>query len=408
MSFQDPIAAGERMTPVEIRTSASLASIFALRMLGLFLILPVFAEYAKTLPGGADATMVGFAMGVYGLAQACFQILFGIASDRFGRKPVMLAGLCMFAIGAAIAALAGDIYWVIVGRAIQGAGAISAAITAWIADATREEHRTKAMAMVGASIGASFAISMVGAPVLYHWIGMAGIFWLTAVLALLAILMVAFVVPVVPTVVARRVPLIDILRHRELMRMNFGVFVLHFTQVALFVVVPSALVQALDLPVEAHWKIYLPVMLLSFVLMLPPIFFGEKRGKAKQVFLGAIGLLLIVQIGLWAGLAHPAGGWMLVGLLLAFFVAFNILEASQPSLVSRIAPPQAKGAALGVYNTLQSLGLACGGPAAGWLKQHVGAGAVFGFVSVLTVLWLIMAASMKNLPRRDSQRAAVV
>ncbi|MBS0308579.1 MAG: MFS transporter [Proteobacteria bacterium] len=400
------------MTPVEIRTSASLAAIFALRMLGLFLILPVFAEYAKTLQGGGDASLVGLALGMYGLAQACFQILFGIASDRYGRKPVIVGGLALFVIGAAMAAMATDIHWVIAGRAIQGAGAISAAITAWIADATREEHRTKAMAMVGGSIGVSFALSMVGAPLLYHWIGMPGIFWLTAALAVAAIAVVLFVVPVVPSIATQRIPLIEIVRHRELMRLNVGVFVLHFTQVAVFVVVPSALVQALALPVEAHWKIYLPVVLASFVLMLPPIFIGEKLGKAKQVFVAAIALLLLVQIGLWAWLSHAgAAGWLLVGLLLAFFVAFNILEASQPSLVSRIAPPQAKGTALGVYNTLQSLGLFCGGAFGGWLKQHAGAAAVFGFVSVLTVLWLIMAASMKNLPRRtprDAQHTAVV
>jgi MFS family permease len=409
MSLQNAAAVDERMTRSEIRASASLAAIFALRMLGLFLILPVFAEYAKTLPGGRDATLIGLAMGIYGLAQAFFQIPFGVASDRFGRKPVIVAGLVMFAIGALIAAAASDIYWIIAGRALQGAGAISAAVTALIADATREEHRTKAMAMVGASIGLSFAVSMVGAPVLYQWIGMSGIFGLTGVLALAAIVVVLFVVPTVPLVRVERIPFSAVLGDRELLRLNVGVFVLHVTQVAVFVVLPSAMVHALDLPLQEHWKIYLPVVLGSFILMLPPIFAGEKLGRMKQVFVGAVVLLLLVQLGFWiALLQNEPNGWVLVGLLLAFFVAFNILEASQPSLVSRLAPPAAKGTALGVYNTLQSLGLFCGGVMGGWLKQHAGAGSVFMGCAGLGLVWLIMAARMKNLPRRGAAQAVAV
>lgn len=221
------------MTRVEIRASASLASIFALRMLGLFLILPVFAEHAKTMPGGDNVAMVGLAMGIYGLAQAFCQIPFGIASDRYGRKPVIIVGLIMFAIGAVIAALAGSVFWVTVGRALQGAGAISAAITALVSDATRDQHRTKAMAMIGGSIGITFAASMVGAPILYNVIGMSGIFWLTGVLAVAAIGVVLYIVPQVPAVTTRRVALMDVLKDRELMRLNFGVFVLHLTQVAI-------------------------------------------------------------------------------------------------------------------------------------------------------------------------------
>lgn len=396
------------MTPTELRASISLASIFALRMLGLFLILPVFAEHGKTMSGGENAAMVGLAMGIYGLAQAFCQIPFGAASDRFGRKPVILLGLAMFVVGAVIAAMATEIVWVIVGRAIQGAGAISAAITALIADSTREQHRTKAMAMVGGSIGLTFALSLVGAPILYHAIGMSGIFWLTGILALAAMGVVAFVVPAAPMIRAQRIALPEVLRHPELMRLNVGVFVLHLTQVAIFIVVPAALVQAVDLPLALHWKIYLPVVLASFVLMLPPVFIGEKLGKTKQVFVAAIILLLIVQVGLWWCLSQAIPhGWLLLTLLLAFFVAFNILEASQPSLVSRIAPPAAKGTALGVYNTLQSLGLFCGGALGGWLVQHVSPSAVFIFGAGLTVVWLIMAANMKNLPRRGHSVAVV-
>jgi MFS family permease len=398
-----------RMTRTEIRASVSLASIFALRMLGLFLILPVFAVHAATLPGGQSATLVGLAMGIYGLAQAFGQLPFGIASDKYGRKPVIIIGLVIFAIGSFIAAMAPTIHWVIAGRAIQGAGAISAAISALIADSTRDEHRTKAMAMVGGSIGVTFALSLVLAPVLYRLVGMGGIFTLTGVLAVAAILVVRYVVPSAPVMKVQPVAFGAILKHVELARLNYGVFALHLTQIAIFVVVPAALVQYVNLPVAEHWKIYLPVMIVSFVLMLPPVFIAEKHGKMKQVFVGAIGLLLLVQLGMWRLLSQQTvSGTMLVVLLLVFFVAFNILEASQPSLVSRIAPPAARGAALGIYNTLQSLGLFCGGLVGGWLKQHVGSSAVFLVGAALTFVWLIMAFNMKNLPRRNSSAATAV
>jgi len=399
---------GNRMNRAEIRSSASLASIFALRMLGLFLILPVFAVHAKTLPGGQSATMVGLAMGIYGLAQSFGQIPFGVASDKYGRKKIIIIGLLLFALGSFLAAGATDIYWVIIGRAVQGAGAISAAVTAFIADSTREEHRTKAMAMVGGSIGLTFALSMVASPLLYEWVGMGGIFAITGVLSLAAIAMIIFVVPDAPMVKAKRVAWSEILRNGELMRLNIGVFSLHLTQMAMFVVMPSALVQYANLPVTEHWKIYLPVVLISFVLMLPPVFVGEKQGKMKQVFVAAISLLLAVQIGMWLAFSQTAVYWpLLVGLLLAFFIAFNVLEASLPSLVSRIAPPAAKGAALGVYNTLQALGLFCGGALGGILKQHAGAPSVFVLGGIATLVWLIIASGMKKLPRRGQPAAAV-
>jgi len=397
-----------RMSSTEIRASLSLASIFALRMLGMFLILPVFAVHAKSMPGGDNATLVGIAMGIYGLTQSFGQIPYGVASDKYGRKRIIIIGLVLFAIGSFIAAVADTLFWVTVGRAIQGAGAISAAVTAFIADTTREEHRTKAMAMVGGSIGLTFALSLIAAPVMYNLIGMGGLFALTGVLSVLAILVVLYVVPEAPPMIAtRRVPFSDILADRELMRLNYGVFALHMTQMAMFVVVPAALVEHAGLPLAAHWKVYLPVVLLSFALMLPPVFAGERRGRMKHVFLGAIALMLLVQLGLWLFMSHGGAHWMLlVGLLLAFFVSFNILEACQPSLVSRIAPPAAKGSALGVYNTLQALGLFCGGALGGWLKQHVGASSVFAVGAGLTVVWLIIAASMRNLPRRGSAAPA--
>lgn len=395
------------MSRTEIRASASLASIFALRMLGLFIILPVFSIYAKTLPGGENVFLVGLAMGIYGLTQACGQIPLGIASDRYGRKPIIVIGLLLFAVGSFMAAAATDITWVIVGRAVQGAGAISAAVTAFIADSTRDEHRGKAMAMVGGSIALTFAASLILSPLLYRSIGMGGMFALTGVLSLLAILVVLYGVPVAPVSESARVPLSTILRHPGLMRLNFGVFVLHMLLMAMFVVIPSALVQHAHLPVGAHWKIYLPVVLASFILMLPPIVVGEKRGKVKQVFVAAIALLLLVQVGLWVYLSQFSSHWLvLIWLLLAFFSAFNILEASQPALVSRIAPPGSKGAALGVYNTLQALGLFSGGVLGGWLMQRAGPASIFMLGAGVTLAWLIIATRMENLPRRGHIQAA--
>ncbi|HJV87848.1 MAG TPA: MFS transporter [Noviherbaspirillum sp.] len=397
------------MTREEIRASLTLASIFALRMLGMFLILPVFAVHAKSLPGGDSTTLVGLAMGIYGLTQSFGQIPFGMASDKYGRKPVIVIGLLLFALGSFIAAASHTLAWVIVGRAVQGAGAISAAVTAFIADATRDEHRTKAMAMVGGSIGLTFAVSMVASPVMYRLIGMAGIFALTGVLSCIAIFVVLYIVPPAPQKIhAEKVSFTEVLMDRELGRLNYGVFALHVAQMSMFVVVPSALVQYVGLPVASHWKLYLPIMVVSVALMLPPVFVGEKRGKMKPVFLGAIALLALVQLGLWAFMSSPSTtpAWVLIGLLLAFFVAFNILEATQPSLVSRMAPAAAKGSALGVYNTLQALALFCGGALGGWLQQHIGPASVFVAGAALTIVWLIIAAKMKSLPRRGAATAS--
>ncbi len=395
------------MTALEVRASLSLASIFGLRMLGLFLILPVFAVHARSLPGGDNATLVGLAMGMYGLTQAIGQIPFGIASDRFGRKRIIIIGLLLFIAGSLLAAIDTHVVWVMIGRAVQGAGAVSAAVTALIADSTRDEHRTKAMALVGASIGLTYAASLVLAPLLYAAVGMRGMFLLVAVLAAAAIAVVIFIVPQAPPRDAERASFLQVLQDGELMRMNVGVLVLHAIQMSMFVVLPNVLVSAGDMPIEQHWKIYLPVVLASFVLMLPPIFLGEKRGRMKQVFVSAIALLLIVEVGLRVAVVQEQLSFgLLVMLLLSFFVAFNILEASQPSLVSRLAPAGARGAALGVYNTMQAIGLFAGGAGGGLLAQHFGGQAVFTAGCLVTVAWLIIASSMKNLPRRAKRVAA--
>lgn len=394
------------MTALERRASVSLAALFALRMLGLFLILPVFAVHARGLPGGEQAALVGFAMGVYGLAQAILHLPFGLASDRFGRKPVIAAGLVLFALGSFVAAQADSVAGVAIGRAIQGAGAISAAVTAFIADSTRESQRTKAMAMVGGSIGLTFAFSLVAAPALYGWIGMDGLFELTGALALLAIGVTLFVVPPAPMAqtgpaLAAPVNLRSVVRDTDLMRLNLGVFVLHCVQMASFVVVPGWLVERAGLGLAEHWKVYLGVVLLSFLVMLPPLFWSERRGRLREIFLGAVALLLAVCVGF---MSQPAGLVAMAGLLLAFFAGFNVLEASLPSLVSRLAPAGSKGAALGIYNTMQALGVFAGGALGGLLLARWGGGAVFAVCSALLVVWLATASGMRRWPgRRTSQ-----
>ena len=386
------------MSPLELRASLSLASLFALRMLGLFLILPVFAVHARHLPGGDSQTLVGLALGVYGLTQGVLQVPFGMASDRWGRKRVIVLGLVLFAVGSFVAAAAQDIYVVIAGRALQGTGAISAAVMAMTADMTRGEHRTKAMAMMGGSIGLMFALSLVGAPWLYPLIGMGGLFALVGVLALAGIAVTALVVPAEPAAShdprreVRPVMLLSVLANVELLRLNFGIFVLHVVQIAIFVVIPVALVGHAGLPLSEHWKVYLPVILGSFALMAPPLLHAERRGRLKFLFLSAVALLAAVELGLAVCYANFP---FLVALLLFFFVAFNILEACLPSLVSRIAPASSRGTALGVYNTTQALGLAVGGPVGGWLAQHFGDSAVFVFGFAAAALWLVAASSMR-------------
>ena len=397
------IPAADRMSPQERRAGASLAAIFGLRMLGLFLILPVFSVYAKTLPGGENLALVGFALGAYGLTQAVFQIPYGIASDLWGRKLVIATGLLIFAFGSFVAAWAPDMNWIIAGRVLQGAGAISAAVTALAADLTREEHRTKVMAMIGSSIGLVFALSLVGAPVLYGWIGMGGLFVLTGVLAVLAIVLLLKVVPPAPPRHGHdKLPLRRVIRDPDLFRLNVGIFVLHMMQMAMFVVLPHALVDHGGLTATEHWKVYLPAVLASFVIMVPAIIAAERKDRMPLVFRGSVALLVVVQLGL---LFFGQGLWTLALWLLLFFVGFNVLEASLPSLVSRTAPAAAKGAALGVYNTTQALGLFVGGAAGGYIAQNFGDNAVFAACAGLGLLWLMVAGSM-NFPRRREAAVA--
>lgn len=392
------------MNRLETRASLALAGIFALRMLGLFILLPIFSVYAQHLSGGDHPALMGLALGIYGLVQACLHIPLGMLSDRIGRKPVIIGGLLLFILGGVIAACASSLGGIALGRGIQGAGAISAAITALIADLTREEHRSKAMAIVGGSIGIAFALSLVIAAPLYQLIGMSGIFWLMSILGCGAIILVIKAIPPSPqcTRISTSKQLRQIASRADLWRLNFGVLVLHATQIAMFLVVPRLLSDA-GLPLNTHWKIYLPVVLFSFALMLWPMIAAERAGKVRVVLLSAITLLIGVQL-LFALQAHSfsqAGGrGMIAFLLLLFFTAFNLLEALQPALVSRLAD-EAKGTALGIYNTTQALGLFLGGALGGMLLNFAGTATIFLSCACLLLLWLIIAHSMQEIPRRN-------
>lgn len=392
------------MTPSERRASFSLAGLFMCRMLGLFLLLPVFAVAAQGLPGGTDPARVGLALGMYGLTQAFMQIPFGMASDRWGRRPLVVFGLVLFVAGSVVCALADDLFWITIGRAIQGSGAISAAVTAWLADATRDHVRTKAMALIGVSIGVTFAVSLVLAPFLVGWGGLPGLFWTIAALGLVALAVAAWVVPSAPAAPPAhvKIPVGRVLTHGDLLRLNLGVFSLHLIQIALFVVVPSILVRIGGLTASSLWEVYLPVVLVSFVAMVPIIAVTERRHIHRDTLRGAVGVLVLVCVGLLLAQNHFVA---LVVVLTVFFTVFNVLEAMQPSLVSRLAPPTLKGLALGFYNTSQAVGLFAGGALGGWLSSHLGASAVFGAAAVLALIWLIAAWRMTPLPPRPNPAA---
>lgn len=382
------------MTAMERRASATLSSIFALRMLGLFLVLPVFALEARKYPGGDDPAMIGLAMGIYGLTQGILQIPFGIASDKFGRKPVIILGLLVFAFGSVWAGCADNLQSLLVGRALQGAGAVSAAVTAMLADLTRDVVRTKAMALVGASISLMFALSLVLSPWLVGWIGLPGLFFLTAVLALGGMAVVRWSVPDEPYTLALsdRSGLAKVVRDSGLMRLNFGVFILHAVQLAMWVAIPAMLVQA-GLDKHDHWQIYLPAVLASFVVM-GVVFAMERRGYLRAAFLVAVAMIAVVQLALlWAASITPSLHALAL-LLFLFFCGFNVLEATMPSLTSRVAPTAARGAAMGIYNTLQSLGFFAGGWLGGLGAKLYGTQGIFVSCTLLMLLWLVVAWPM--------------
>ncbi len=390
------------MNSSELRSTLALAGIFGLRMLGLFLLLPVFSIHAKDLPGGDQAFLIGLALGMFNIVQACFHIPLGRLSDQIGRKKVVLWGLSLFVAGALICATKDDLLWIAIGRGVMGAGAISAAVSAWVADLTREQVRSKAMALVGASISLSFAISLVVASPLYRMISLSGMFVVLAFLGLIAMLVAYFVLPSnMPEVKAQQETLKVVFLRPELMRLNVGVFVLNATQVAMFLVVPRLLEQA-GFPLSSHWQIYLSVVLLSFVFMVPLLIYGEKKQRIRQVLLIAIIFLLAAEI-----IFTQASSVTLIAIaLLVYFVGFNLLEALQPSLVTRYAK-ESKGTALGVYNTTQSIGLFSGALLGGYLMDSHGNLSVFVAGAAMLVGWLIIAWSMGEMPSRATESKAV-
>ncbi|WP_323012045.1 MFS transporter [Castellaniella sp.] len=385
-----------KLTPLERRSSIALAMLFAARMLGLFLLTPIFAVAAVTLVGGDDPVRVGLALGAYGLTQAVMQIPLGMASDRYGRRPVIVFGMVLFVLGGIICALTNDVDWVTVGRVIQGLGAVSAAITAWIADATRPEVRTRAMAMVGGSIGISFALSLVLSPLLVGQFGLSGLFWAISLLGFVCLLIAMFFVPNVPKSEADIIQATahDVLAQKDLLRLNFGVFCLHFILMALFMVAPGLLGRLGDFETATLWQVYLPVILVSFVLMVPAVFYTETRKVHKAALeLSVLGLALVLGALPWLDGSLA----LVVAALIGFFVFFNILEALQPSLVSRVAPPAYKGLALGFYNTAQSLGVFAGGLLGGILVQSSGPNMVFWVCAMMAVVWLYTARGFKDI-----------
>lgn len=394
------------LDPQERRATAGLAAIFGLRMLGMFIILPVFALYAEGLPGGDNRLLIGMALGTYGLTQALLQIPFGWASDRWGRKRMIYLGLGLFAAGSFLAAAASDLYWIIAGRTLQGAGAISAAVIALLADLTRDSVRTKAMALIGMTIGATFALSLVAGPALSRWIGVPGIFALTGLLALAAILVVKGVVP--DPVHANRERQVRgkefsaVLTNGPLLRLNYGIFALHAALMSLFVQVPFAL-RDNGLPEARHWQVYLGVLIVSLLLIFPLFSQADRAGRSKPIFVAAVALLLGGQILLGAQIQSLAG---LIAALLVFFAAFNLLEAKLPAMVSRYAPPEVKGTAIGVYSGVQFLGMFAGGAVGGWLAEHVAPAAVFWFGAGLSAVWLALSVSMPGQPAYATQSLA--
>ena len=395
MSTQENTA----LTSDEKRSCASLATIYSMRMLGLFMVLPVFIIEARQYPGGDDPSRVGLAMGMYGLVQAVLQIPFGLAADRLGRKRVIVFGLLLLGLGSIIAAFATSVTGLAIGRAIQGGGAISAAVTALLADQTRDHVRTKGMALIGASIGLMFALSLIIGPFLAAKVGLTGIFGLSAAMALLGILIIAYWTP--KEIALENKPekqtfyqLRHALLQSDLLRLDFGVFVLYAVQLAMWVGIPSLITQA-GISSKDHGWVYLPAVLLSFVFMGLTLFRLERRGKLKPLFLASIVCVIVVLFGMYYLSQTTPDIWILGGLIFLFFSGFNILEASQPSLASRMTAPESRGAVLGVYNTLQSLGIFTGGALGGVISRSVGLPGLFLACAGIMMVWLWVSWPMK-------------
>lgn len=388
---------------IEKKAAFSLASVFGVRMLGLFMILPVFAIYGEQL-AGYSPLWLGVAIGAYGLTQALLQIPMGILSDKYGRKPVILAGLVVFLIGSVVAALSTSIYGVVIGRAIQGMGAIASAILALAADLSREEQRPKVMATIGMFIGLSFTFAMILGPIVADAFGLSGLFWFTGFLTILAMLMIQFMVPYSVNKAPRgdNVALPDqiakLIKDPQLSRLNWGVFILHMALTACFVTLPKQFV-ASGLALENHWQLYLPTLLGSFFLMVPFMIIAMKKQQEKPMFSGAVALLSIALFLLWV---LPTGLWSLVFSVVLFFTAFNYLEATMPSILSRLAPAGVKGSAMGIYSSSQFLGAFAGGIIGGFVASQYGEQSIFLVMAIISLIWLVLSFGMQKLKKSKS------
>lgn len=380
--------------------------IFALRMLGLFMILPVFSISASHEYSGTTPMLIGLAIGAYGLTQACLQIPFGMLSDRIGRKQVITLGLLLFAAGSVVAATAESIHMVIFGRFLQGSGAIAAAIMALTADLTRDEHRTKAMASIGISIGVSFSIALAGGAALEHWVGLSGIFWITAILAVLGVIVLHAWVPTPRRLVSHRdleptpQQFSKVFRDPQIMRMVISIMLLQLVLTSSFFALPFAMHEEAGLQESQAAMAYLPVLLLAFIAMVPFIIIAEKRRKMKSIFLGSIATMGIAELG-WAVL--PDSLSLILFSLFLFFTAFNIMEASLPSMMSKLSPLENKGTAMGVYSTAQFVGAFLGGVLGGYIYGHFGLQGVFLVGAGLSVIWFLLILPMQA-PRHLSSK----
>ncbi|MGC6387834.1 MFS transporter [Ewingella sp. S1.OA.A_B6] len=394
-----------QMTPLESRATWGLGTVFSLRMLGMFMVLPVLTTYGMAL-SGATETLIGIAIGIYGLAQAVFQIPFGLLSDRVGRKPLIVFGLIIFCIGSVVAASTDSIWGVIIGRAMQGSGAIAAAVMALLSDLTREQNRTKAMAFIGISFGVTFAIAMVLGPIITHAWGLHALFWAITALTLVAIVITLLVVPSPATHLLNRESSMvkggfgKVLSNGKLLKLNFGIMCLHILLMSSFVVLPQVMEHA-GFPPSEHWRVYLVTMLVSFVAVIPVIIYAEKKRHMKQVFMGCVAVLLLAELVLWYAGLHF---WVVIAGIQLFFLAFNVMEAILPSLISKESPAGYKGTAMGIYSTSQFIGVAIGGSLGGYIYGVAGAGAVFMVCAAIAVVWLIVSSTMNEPPYVSSLR----
>ena len=394
-----------KMTPVELRATWGLGTVFSLRMLGMFMVLPVLTTYGMALQGASEA-LIGLAIGIYGLAQAIFQIPFGLLSDRIGRKPLIVGGLLVFVLGSVIAASTTSIWGIILGRALQGSGAIAAAVMALLSDLTREQNRTKAMAFIGISFGVTFAIAMVLGPIVTHALGLHALFWMIAILASCGILITLLVVPNAPHHVLNRESgmvkgsIREVLMQPRLLKLNIGILCLHILLMSSFVALPGQFEQA-GFPAEQHWKVYLITMLVAFVGVVPFIIYAEVKRRMKRVFICCVALILIAEIVLWGAGSHF---WTLVIGVQLFFLAFNLMEAILPSLISKESPAGYKGTAMGIYSTSQFLGVAIGGSMGGWVFDRFDAQTVFLLGAIVATLWLLLSSTMQEPPYVSSLR----